>query len=179
MKEETKVKRAAEQKLEFDRRIAAKRKKNEEEKDGKKRKIVEELEKQKASDTTGQTSSEKNDTTYSPAEDDEGMKEDEIGGTRGREGDDAEGEAKKRLRMAGVEAKEALERIELWINEVKVQWESAGSEEEQYICDTVARVMIVFQLREVSMSSRNVICRVISIARQNAKDADMSHRHEV
>ena len=126
MKDDANVKRAEEAKAEFERIIWKNRRQKEEEGEGKKRRT----ETGQEADEEAVADAEVEDETDERMK---GMKEDATCGARGREGDDEEGEAKKRVRIAGVEAKEALKKIEVWVNEARLENKNAETEAERYL----------------------------------------------
>jgi hypothetical protein len=68
-------------------------------------------------------------------EEDEDMKDEETKKLARQifEEDGDEGRTAKKLRIGGLEVAEAMQRIEVWMNEVRIEWERAEFEENQYL----------------------------------------------
>ena len=113
MKSEAKVQRAQALMEQFERRVAKKRVQEEDKKEKKRREIDEEVE---MSDKQPEPIS------SMPRELIEKEKR------RLEEEDDEEDGTGKRVRVGGMEVRDALERIEVWINEVRFEWETAEKE---------------------------------------------------
>ena len=130
MKQEAKVIRAAEQNMEFERRLAAKRAKKETTEDAmadKRRKINEEKEgkKRKVEDENGEEEADETRLMKRLREDeDEGMGGADDHGARGQGGDEGEDEGRgKRVRIGGVLVADAVKEIEKWIAGMRIDWE--------------------------------------------------------
>ena len=120
MKAEAKVLRAKAQKEEFDRRVA-KRKGHESEKtESKRNRMGEKEEVQEKSDEEEREMEEEVEESRKTAREEQNEEDEE----RGRE---------KRVRIEMSEARKALELIEVWVNEVRVEWENAEAQEDEML----------------------------------------------
>ena len=144
MKSEAKVQRAQALMEQFERRVAKKRVQEEDKKEKKRRKIEEEAEMEAERGSVG---SEKQPEQRSSTRD---MIEKEKRRLE-KEEEEAEGGGGKRVRVGGMEVREALERIEVWINEVRLEWENAEKEEDEAFakaCDDIRRELKVEDVRK-------------------------------
>ena len=138
MKHEAKVLRAAEQQEEFKRKVAEKRKMEDNAAESRRRRVegkgsMSHYETEGARDVIVENEMD-HDARH---EDDrnEAMAETEPRATlvRVREDDSDTGEVRKRVRIGGVEAEEALKNIEKWIMEMRIEWERNEAEADSWL----------------------------------------------